>query len=425
MAIPITIPRLGWNMDEGTFAGWLKRNGDTVRPGDALFRLESDKATEEIESLDEGILRIAPGGPQEGDKVAVGTVIAHLVAAGEAAPVREAQQPATARREEAPAASPSVRRLARELGVDLGQVAGSGPGGRLTAEDVRGRGEPAAAAAGKRRGRPASSPRARRVAQELGVDWTRLRGSGHGGRIRERDVRAAADTRVQPPPARALPVTSIRRTIAERLVHSLRTTAPVTLTTTVSAANLVSLRRQFQAVGEAVPGYTDFLVKLAAVALAKHPLLNARWEGDHILVSDEVHVGIAMDTDAGLLVPVVRGVNHLTLRQVAACSRELLERARQGKLTAEDMQGGTFTITNLGSFGVEAFTPIIRHPECAILGVGRIERTPVAVEDRVVIGERMTLSLTFDHRIVDGAPAARFLQDLGRLVENPGPALMG
>ncbi len=161
------------------------------------------------------------------------------------------------------------------------------------------------------------------------------------------------------------------------------------------------------------------------MALAKHPLLNARWEGDHILVSDEVHVGIAMDTDAGLLVPVVRGVNHLTLRQVAACSRELLERARQGKLTAEDMQGGTFTITNLGSFGVEAFTPIIRHPECAILGVGRIERTPVAVEDRVVIGERMTLSLTFDHRIVDGAPAARFLQDLGRLVENPGPALMG
>jgi pyruvate dehydrogenase E2 component (dihydrolipoamide acetyltransferase) len=257
------------------------------------------------------------------------------------------------------------------------------------------------------------------------VDWTRLRGSGSGGRIRERDVRAAADTRVQPPPARAIPVTSIRRTIAERLVHSLRTMAPVTLTTTVNAGNLVNLRRQFKVVGDAVPGYTDFLVKLAAVALGKHPLLNARWEGEHILMSEEVHVGIAVDTDAGLFVPVIRGVDRLTLRQVAARSRELAERARQNKLTVEDMQGGTFTITNLGSYGVEAFTPIIRHPECAILGVGRIERTPVAVGERVVIGERMTLSLTFDHRIVDGAPAARFLQDLGQLIENPGPALMG
>jgi pyruvate dehydrogenase E2 component (dihydrolipoamide acetyltransferase) len=199
----------------------------------------------------------------------------------------------------------------------------------------------------------------------------------------------------------------------------------VTLTTTVSADNLVNLRDQFKAAGDNVPGYTDFLVKLAAITLRKHPLLNARWEGDQITTSDEVHVGIAVDTEAGLLVPVIRDVHALGVRQVAERSRDLTERAGLRKLAPADVQGGTFTITNLGAYGVEAFTPIIRYPECAILGVGRIERRPVVVGDRVVPGERLTLSLTFDHRIVDGAPAARFLQDLGRLIENPGPALMG
>ncbi len=431
MAIAITIPRLGWNMDEGVFAGWLKQDGDTVRPGEPLFRLESDKATQEIECLDEGILRIAPGGPKEGDRVAVGAVIAHLTTAGEEAPPsldRERAELASRegeRAEEIPAASPSVRRLARELGVDLRQVAGSGPGGRLTAEDVRGRGEPAAPRAAVQGKRPASSPRARRVAQELGVDWTRLGGTGRGGRIRERDVRAAAGARVQPPPARPAPVSSVRRTIAERMLHSLRSTAPVTLTTTVNAGNLVNLREQFKAVGDAVPSFTDFLVKLAAVALGRHPLLNARWEGEQILLSEEVHVGIAVDTEAGLLVPVVRDANRLTLRQVAARARELIDRARHNRLAPDDLRGGTFTVTNLGAYGVDAFTPIIRYPECAILGVGRIDRRPVVAEDRVVAGRVLTLSLTFDHRIVDGAPAARFLQELGRLVEHPGPALMG
>jgi pyruvate dehydrogenase E2 component (dihydrolipoamide acetyltransferase) len=392
MAIAITIPRLGWNMDEGVFAGWLKQDGDTVRAGEPLFRLESDKATQEIECLDDGILRIAPGGPKEGDKVAVGAVIAHLVAAGEAAPTsRESER--------------------TEVGVP--------PSGGLQTEDRL-----KAELQQTSRDRPASSPRARRVAVELGVDWTRLRGTGRGGRVRERDVRAAAGARVQPPPARSAPIAAIRRTIAERMLHSLRSTAPVTLTTTVNAGNLVNLREQFKAAGEGVPAYTDFLVKLAASALGRHPMLNARWEGEQILVSEEVHVGIAVDTDAGLLVPVVRDAHRLSLRQVAARSRELIDRARQDRLTPDDMRGGTFTVTNLGSYGVEAFTPILRYPECAILGVGRIDRRPVAVEDKVVVGRVLTLSLTFDHRIVDGAPAARFLQDLGRLIENPGPALV-
>ena len=204
-------------------------------------------------------------------------------------------------------------------------------------------------------------------------------------------------------------------------------TAPVTLTTTVDATNLVNLRGQFRA-AEAdrglVPSYTDFVVKLTAVALRDHPLLNARWEGDRIDLAAEAHIGIAVDTEAGLLVPVIRGAGDLGLRRIAERSRDLVARARAGTLAAAEMQGGTFTITNLGAFGIEAFTPIINLPECAILGLGRIAREPVFVGDRVEARERLILSLTFDHRIVDGAPAARFLQDVGRRIENPGPWLL-
>jgi pyruvate dehydrogenase E2 component (dihydrolipoamide acetyltransferase) len=409
MAIPITVPRLGWNMEEGTFAGWIKHDGDTVRAGEALFRLEGDKAIEDIECLDSGVLRIAPDAPKEGDRVAVGVVVAWLVQPGEAPPFADRPRPRPVLAEAAPA-GPAARRLARELQVDVQTVAGSGRGGRITPEDVR------AGAAGA-----IASPRARRAARELGVDWTRLTGSGRTGRIRERDVRAAA----LESGGRVVAVSAVRRTIAERLLHSLRNTAPVTLTTTVDAANLVNLRKQFQAAGTAnAPSYSDFLVKLTALALREHAALNARLEEDKIIESREVHVGVAVDTEAGLLVPVVRDAAALTLRQIAAVTRDLIARARRRELKAEEMQGGTFTITNLGSYGIEAFTPIIQHPQCAILGVGRIRPEPVVRDDKVVPGTRLTLSLTFDHRIVDGAPAARFLQALGRLVENPAPSLM-
>jgi pyruvate dehydrogenase E2 component (dihydrolipoamide acetyltransferase) len=212
------------------------------------------------------------------------------------------------------------------------------------------------------------------------------------------------------------------------MLTSARSTAPVTLTSTADAANLVNLRNQFKSLAasdaDLIPGFTDFLVKLAAIALQKHPLLNAQWAEEQILVAQKVNIGIAVDTDEGLLVPVVHDVPALSLKQVAARSRDLIVRARQRKLLAEEMQAGTFTISNLGVLSVDAFTPIINSPECAILGLGRIRRQPVLVEDRVVAGARLTLSLTFDHRIVDGAPASRFLHDLVNLVENPGPPLM-
>jgi pyruvate dehydrogenase E2 component (dihydrolipoamide acetyltransferase) len=398
MALLITVPRLGWNMEEGVFVEWLKQDGDSVKAGEPLFRLEGDKAVQDIESNDSGILHIDPTGPRPGDRVVVGAILGYVAATGEmvsfAAPGR-ATTPASIRQED-----PTVAAVTTE---------------------------PAPGRSGNER--PAISPRARRVAAELGVNWAQLHGSGRTGRIRERDVRAAAAQR-QPDTVAAEQVQSItptRRLIAERMVASLRTTAPVTLTTTADVTNLVNLRAQFLAApsaGQPIPGYTDCIIKLTAVALQAHPLLGARWEEDRIVLSREIHIGLAVDTESGLRVPVIRDVPALGLRQLAARTRELTERARAGKLTATEMQGGTFTVSNLGPFGIDAFTPIINHPECAILGVGRIVRQPAVVENQIVPRDILTLSLTFDHRIVDGAPPARFLDTLRKCLENPVPWLL-
>jgi pyruvate dehydrogenase E2 component (dihydrolipoamide acetyltransferase) len=292
------------------------------------------------------------------------------------------------------------------------------------------------------------SPRARRIARELGIDPAAVTGTGKTGRIVERDIRAAALVGASPrssrttadarppdfphspssPEYQTLAVTSIRKTIAARMIESRQTTAAVTITTSVDATNLVNLYRQFKAVletGQAPPiGYTEIIVKLAAIALAKHPMLNSRWSGNQIQVWRSIHIGIAVDTEAGLMVPVIRDVPRLSLRDLAACARELASRARGGKLTASELSGGTFTVSNLGQLGVEAFTPLINPPECAILGLGRIQNQVVVQNKQFVERDRMVLSLTFDHRILDGAPAARFLQTLGSLIENPSPWLL-
>jgi pyruvate dehydrogenase E2 component (dihydrolipoamide acetyltransferase) len=271
---------------------------------------------------------------------------------------------------------------------------------------------------------PAITPRARRAARELGIDWRRLRGGGRSGRIRERDVRTAA-TAAPASAGRVLPPTPVRKVIAERMARSAHTAAPVTLTTAVDATNLVGLRAQFKAAGgEPVPGYTDLIVKLTALVLRRHPQLNALWRDDGLFLSDAVHIGIAVDTDAGLLAPVLRDVAALAVRQVAEQSRALIEQARAQRLTAEQMQGGTFTVTNLGMHSIDAFTPIINLPQVAILGVGRITRQPAVVNEQIVPRDRLTLSLTFDHRAVDGGPAARFLDALRGAIEQPAAWLV-
>ena len=377
MAIPITIPRLGWNMEQGVFVGWLKADGETVRAGQTLFTLESEKATEDVEGFDDGILHIPADGPHKGDVLVVGTVIGFVLQPGE--PIPSVSKPA-------PTPQPSESAAVETVATP--------------------REAPA-------RGRPASSPRARRTAANLGIDWRHAKPSGRTGRIRERDVLALS----------AAPTDSIRRVIADHMVTSHRSTAPVTLTTTTDAAALVQLRGHWKAAEGSsdgiVPSYTDLFVRLAARALEKHPVLNSRWENDRIVSLEGIHIGIAVDTEAGLMVPVVRDVPKLSLKELSIRTRDLIERAKQRKLSTSEMQGGTFTVTSLGAFGIDAFTPIIHYPQCAILGVGRIRRCPVVREDQIVIGDQVTLSLTFDHRITDGAPAARFLQTLSKLVENP------
>jgi pyruvate dehydrogenase E2 component (dihydrolipoamide acetyltransferase) len=403
MAMAITIPRLGWTMEEGIFAGWLKQDGEAVQAGDRLFTLESDKATEDIEALDSGVLHVSPDGPRPGDTIRVGSVIGVLLQPG-------------------------------EIATEMPKQSGAAPGHESSlafafpaapTEELSGLSQLAV---------PAISPRALRIAAELGVDWMKLRGSGKTGRIRECDVRAASGPDAIIPPDAVLPADDeekrrVRQRIAKHVVQSVQSTAPVTLTTTADATNLVHLREQFQGVGrsgsEPIPSYTDFILKLAALALQQHPYLNARWEEDRVVLQPAIHIGIAVDTDAGLLAPVIHDVPGLSLRRLAACTRDLIQRARQRNLHGSEMQGGTFTVSNLGAFDIDAFTPIIHFPQCAILGIGRIQRQPFVFQDQITVRERITLSLTFDHRIVDGAPAARFLQSLMALIENPGPALIG
>lgn len=373
MPIEITVPRLGWSMDEGTFSAWLKNHGDEVQAGEPLFALESDKVTMDVESLDSGVLYLPPDAPKEGDMVVVGQRIGYLLVPGE--------QPPEAAPLPEPAAPTPV------------------------------------------------TPRARRIAAELGVDTSLLTGTGKGGRIRERDVRAAAvhaPLATTPVPASTvteIPLTALRRAIAMRMMESRNNTVPVTLTCRADATALVALReraKQSEA-PDLAASYTDLMVVLAAEALKAHPLLAGRWNVDRIVVPQAIHIGIAVDTPRGLLVPVVRDVPSLTLQQVTRRSRQLIEAARAGTSKSEDLQGGVFTVSNLGSCGVEAFTPVINYPETAILGVGAIVLEP-AVLPGGQIGARhqLTLSLTFDHRVVDGAPAARFLQLVKQLVESPG-----
>lgn len=401
MPVPITVPRLGWNMEEGTFVEWLKADGDPVRAGEAVFKLESEKSTEDVESLDGGTLHIPATAPQPGSTVKVGQVIGYLLLPGEAPPSEPMSAPETLA-DPAPAAAPAVT-----VSATLEQPPTP---------------------------TPAISPRARRLATALGVELSQFRrGSGRTGRVRERDVAAlaAAPESDSPEPSSAsavngtIPLSAIRQATAARMVESRKTTAPVTLTAAVDATNLVNLRHQFRAAapdrGGPVPTYTDFLVKLAGFALQKHPALASRWTDAGLCPASRIDIGIAVDTEAGLLVPVIHDVPALGLRKVAIRSRELIEFARAGKLPAREMDGACFTITNLGSYGIDAFTPIINPPEAAILGVGRIERRPVIRGAEIVAREIVTLSLTFDHRVVDGGPAARFLQTLAQLIENPGP----
>lgn len=424
MAVEIVLPRLGWTMEEGTLVEWLKQDGDQVKAGEILFTVESDKAVNEVESFDEGILRIPPDSPAPGTTVPVGTLLAYILSPGEALPAgRAASAPtaaattptaavatATTGRHSGPRISPRARRLALQLGVDWSQLRGSGNSGRIAERDIQ-----AAARA------PKISPLARRMAQEAGVDLSALAAQKPGARLQRQDVEAA----LAAPPATgtATPFSSLRRIIAQRLSESSRTTASVTLFAETDATELVELRQRFKEAlasrQQQVPTYNDLFLKLTALALSEHPQLNASWQGDTIQVHAQIDLGMAVDTEAGLLVPVLRQVDHLSLQELAEQSAALAEGARNRRLKPDQLQGATFTVTNLGMYNIDAFTPIIDLPQCAILGIGRIALRPAVYQDQVVPRHQVVLSLSFDHRVVDGGPAARFLDTVRQYVEQP------
>ena len=449
MLFEITIPRLGWSMEEGVFAGWMKENGDVIRRGDVLFELEGEKALQEVEALDDGILRIPADGPQPGTVLKVGAVIGHLVTDGEASPQQSGSDvvsTATKTVEDAIevdltigaiGGSPSVRRLARELGVNLANVQGTGSRSRVTEDDVHA----AAATRGANGSRttnltePATeiiaTPRARRAAKRAGIDLSQLLGTGRNGRIRERDVVNAANSvggSFGGSGGHRFVLSGRRKVIAERLAESHRQAVPVTLTSQVDATNLVSLRQQFKTTGASlIPTYHDIVAKLVARCLRQDRRLAGRWDGDAIVLpgDNDIHIGVAVDTPEGLIVPVLRNVVHESLLSLAAESARIIRQARDGRLSGAELQDAVFTITNLGSFGIDAFTPVINFPETAILGLGTIRRQPVAGhDDRIEVRPMMTLSLTFDHRAIDGAPAAKFLQSVVAAIENPAARLL-
>jgi pyruvate dehydrogenase E2 component (dihydrolipoamide acetyltransferase) len=392
MATEVVLPKLGLTQDEGTIVRWLKAEGSRVVKGEPLFEVLTDKATIEVEAPASGVLLriLVP----EGATAAVATPIAVI----------------------GPADEPVVR---------------SAPAGLASGD-----------------GRVRVSPRARALAASHGIDTRTLRGSGPDGRIIERDVQQAVNA-ARDTPAGAAPGTAaapgtgaavtggtalrpaisakLRSLIARRMTESLQNTAQLTLTTDVDMADAAKLREEVGAElerrGGVRPAFTDLVVRAAALALRDHPRLNARWADGGVRLLPDIHIGVAVALDDGLVVPVIRHADRATLAQTSAALRDLSDRARALKLTPGEMDGGTFTVTNLGMYDVDAFTPILNPPEAAILGVGRVHRRPVAAgqagQERVEIRPVMALSLTFDHRVVDGAPAAQFLQRVKHVLEHP------
>ena len=419
------MPQLGLTMTEGEVVRWLVGEGAAVAKGQVIAEIQTDKISTEIEAPEAGILgRILV--PQ-GQAAPVAAVLALLGTSGEAAPARspEASQPTRVaalrsvsmrRVPPEPRASPYARRLAAELQVDLsGLPRGTGPGGRIVSRDVR-------ACAPRPPQEPRATPIARRLAAEKGVPLASIEGSGRLGRITRCDVERSLEAPPQLAVVQSLPLAGIRRVIADRMSGSAHAAAAVTLTTEADAGALVSLR-------ERISGQPEFtasdlpldaiFVRIAALTLSEFPRMNARLTGEAIELLRDVNVAFAVHSERGLLTPVIGRANSKSLAEVADEMATLVERALQGRSRPEDLAGGTFTLTNLGIHDIDAFTPIINPPQCAILGIGRIRPRPAVWNGQVCVRSTVWLSLTFDHRLVDGSPAAQFLSRIKGWVEHP------
>ena len=451
MAIEILLPKLGLTMEEGTVDEWLVDDGARISVGTPLLRLATDKIDVDVEAEGEGILRRAV---TDGTTLAPGSVLGWLLAEGEEAPASGAPVQAAAVAEavvevitSVPATpgpvrdgdrefvSPNARRVAGELGVDLGSVTGTGPGGRIVSEDV----EEAAARGGQAIASKVASPLARRDAANAGIDPATI--PTESGYVSRSDVRAvitspaasaaAAVATTSPAPAAPvgnesasiIPMKGMRGTIAARMQQSLTEMAQLTHGFEVGMDAVVALRaemkEQYAALGVPVPSLNDFVVRAAALALRQHPILNATIIDKEIHLLSRIHMGLAVAVPGGLMVPVIRDADRLSLPELAATTRDLAERCRNGSIGLDELEGGTFAVTSLGTYGVDMFTPVINPGNVGILGVGRLRDSGKWEGDAWVRTQVLTLSLTFDHRAVDGAPAAEYLQTMSELLARP------
>jgi len=454
MADYFNLPMLGQTMEEGTITKWLKAEGDYIRRGDIIAEVMTDKANLEVDATVEGYLRkilVA-----EGETVPVNAPIAIISktpdedisallstgAKSEPSPVATVAQPPQPVQTTAPAGdaapaqerlfiSPRARRLAQEKGVPLMSLAGrgTGPQGRILERDVESVWQELMST------KPRVTPLAEKVAAEAGVDVAAVAGTGVGGRVTKEDVlRASAPsvTPTPPPPitpavppvaAQLVKLAGLRKLVAENVTKGFFSAPPVTLVAEVDMTDCVSLREQLLPEVEKAYGvrltYTDLIVKAVARALREYPVMNATLQDDQIVVHPDVNVGVATAVEEGLLVPVIKFADRKTLGEISRELRELAERARAGKSTPDDLSGGTFTVTNLGTYDVDLFNPILVPGQTGILGIGRIAQKPAIRDSEVVARHLMNLCLTFDHRVLDGAPAARFLQRVKQLLESP------
>ncbi|HEV8363220.1 MAG TPA: pyruvate dehydrogenase complex dihydrolipoamide acetyltransferase [Gemmatimonadaceae bacterium] len=427
MATKVFMEALSPTMEEGRLVKWLKNEGDKIASGDVLAEVETDKAIMELVARGDGVLRKRLIG--ENATAPVGTLIGVIAAPDEkiddltsAAP----QQKDGAQAPSAPAPAPSAQPAAAPAQPPSPKAE---PQPQPQTSDLR----PQTSEARPQTAATKSSPLARRLAAERGVDLTSVSGSGPGGRIVKRDVEAARVAAPAPaaqapraPRPRSdadytdVPLTQIRKTIARRLVESIGPIPTFYLTAEFDMERVAEMRGAMAQLGDEYKvSFNDIVLKAVATALAQHPECNAHWLGDAMRFWNRVHLGIAVATEAGLITPVIFDADQKRLSEIAAEARDLAGRARERKLKPEEYTGSTFTVSNLGMFGIEHFTAIINPPEAAILAIGTIEARPVAHNENIVVRRRMSVTMSCDHRVIDGAAGAKFLQTLKRLVENP------
>jgi len=448
MATKIIMPQGGQHVEEGRVVKWLKAEGDAVKKGEVVCEVETEKVVLEVESPADGVLLkiVVPAG----EKVAVFATIGIVGAPGEQvdlakfAPeekeekgvdiseIRKRLAEKEARGEAGVKASGRAKKLAAEKGVDLAAVQGSGPGGRIVEEDVlRAAEEMAKAPDEVMVGKVRISPVAKKMAEDKGLDVSSIQGTGPMGRIMKEDVLRAMEEKgkkKEPVPGalkqvkETIPIRGVRQVIFDRMHQSLQQSAQLTLTMEVNAAELGRFRKTLVDSlkdRDIRISYNAILVKIIARALEEHPRMNSSVVKDEIWLWDSVNVGVAVAAEQGLIVPVVRDANKKDLIAIQKDIDEKVEKAKTKKLVPDDLQGGTFTLTGLGFLDIEAFTPILNPPEVGILGVGKIIEKPVVENGEIKVGQRMTLSLTFDHRIIDGVDGARFLKSIKSYIEAP------